>query len=99
MERPGSKSSYFPHKCSVYLDLSFLPLSLSLSLTLPQIAQLHAELEKARGDYASSKKELSRVQQQLGRVTQQNELLVKTTVMYEADKRELESEVRESPFT
>ena len=97
MERPGSKSSYFPHKCSVYLDLSFLPLS--LSLTLPQIAQLHAELEKARGDYVSSKKELSRVQQQLGRVTQQNELLVKTTVMYEADKRELESEVRESPFT
>ena len=97
MERPGRKSSYFPHKCSVYLDLSFLPLS--LSLTLPQIAQLHAELEKARGDYVSSKKELSRVQQQLGRVTQQNELLVKTTVMYEADKRELESEVRESPFT
>ena len=97
MERPGRKSSYFPHKCSVYLDLSFLPLS--LSLTLPQIAQLHAELEKARGNYVSSKKELSRVQQQLGRVTQQNELLVKTTVMYEADKRELESEVRESPFT
>ena len=97
VERPGRKSSYFPHKCSIYLDLSFLPLS--LSLTLPQIAQLHAELEKARGDYVSSKKELSRVQQQLGRVTQQNELLVKTTVMYEADKRELESEVRESPFT
>ena len=64
-------------------------------MTLSQIAKLHAELEKARGDYTSSKKELSRVQQQLGRVTQQNELLVKTTVMYEADKRELESEVRE----
>lgn len=44
----------------------------------------------------SSKKELSRVQQQLSRVTQRNELLVKTTVMYEADKRELESEVRET---
>ena len=66
------------------------------SLSLPQIAKLHAELEKAHGDYVSSKKELSRVQQQLSRVTQQNELLVKTTVMYEADKRELESEVRET---
>jgi len=58
-----------------------------------QIAQLHAELERAHGNYTSSRRELERTQQQLSQVAQQKDVLMRTTEMYEADKRELEHEL------
>lgn len=58
-----------------------------------QIARLNARLEQVSASEASVKKESKELKQQLSRVSQQKQILAKTTEMYEADKRELEHEV------
>ena len=57
------------------------------------MAKLQAELEKAKSVRASQDRQTSRLQEQLAQVTQQKDILARTTEMYEADKRELEQEV------
>ena len=68
-----------------------------MTLTLPsQIAQLHAELEKEHGEKAAKEREMTKLQGRLTHISQQKDYLMRTTEMYEADKRELEQEVRSS---
>lgn len=58
-----------------------------------QMAKLQAELEKAKSMRASQDRRVSQLQGQLAQVTQQREILARTTEMYEVDKRELEQEL------
>lgn len=59
------------------------------------MVQLTAELERATELRLSAEKELLVTQEKLSRISQQREYLMKTTEIYEADKRELEQEVRD----
>jgi hypothetical protein len=59
----------------------------------PQIAQLRAELEKARALRQSSERVVGQLRDQLKRTANEKDILLRTTEIYEADKRELENEV------
>lgn len=58
------------------------------------MVQLTAELERATESRLKAEKECLIATEKLSRVSQQKEYLMKTTEVYEADKRELEQEVR-----
>ena len=58
-----------------------------------QIAQLRAELEKARSLRQSSERVVSQLRDQLKKTANEKDILLRTTEIYEADKRELENEV------
>ena len=60
----------------------------------PQIAQLRAELEKAKALRQSSERVVAQLRDQLKRTANEKDILLRTTEIYEADKRELENEVR-----
>ena len=76
-------------------------LVLTSSLLPPsQIARLQAELERSHAATMSKEHELSQALQQVAMVTEQlehlsqeRELLLRTTEMYEVEKRELQDEV------
>ncbi len=57
------------------------------------MVQLTAALEKATASRLKAEKELQEVNDKFSRIAQQREYLMKTTEVYEADKRELEQEV------
>lgn len=63
------------------------------------MVQLTAELEKATALRLKAEKELLVANEKLKKVSQQREYLMKTTEVYEADKRELEHEVSETKVT
>ena len=63
-----------------------------------QIAQLRAELEKARTLRHSSERVVTQLRDQLKKTTNEKDILLRTTEIYEADKRELENEVYSSPL-
>lgn len=58
-----------------------------------QVVKLTAELERATELRLNAEKELIIVNEKLSQVSQQRTYLMKTTEIYEADKRELEQEV------
>lgn len=58
-----------------------------------QIAQLRAELEKARTLRQSSERVVAQLREQLKKTSNEKSILLRTTEIYEADKRELENEV------
>ena len=62
-----------------------------------QIAQLRAELEKARALRQSSERVVAQLRDQLKKTANEKDILLRTTEIYEADKRELENEVYYSP--
>ena len=55
--------------------------------------QLTAGLEKATESRLKAERELQEATEKFSRIAQQREYLMKTTEIYEADKRELEQEV------
>ncbi len=57
------------------------------------MVQLTAELERATESRLKAEQELHEVKSKFSHVAQQREYLMKTTEIYEADKRELEQEV------
>ena len=57
------------------------------------MVQLTAELEKATQRRLETEKELVDLKQRYSQAKQQKDYLMKTTELYEADKRELEQEV------
>lgn len=59
-----------------------------------QIAQLRAELEKVRALRQSSERVVIQLREQLKKTSDEKNILLRTTEIYEADKRELEYEVR-----
>ena len=61
--------------------------------THTQMVQLTAELEKATEQRLKAQKELAEIKDKYSRISQQKQYLMKTTEVYEADKRELEQEV------
>ena len=67
--------------------------TLSLSLSLSQIARLQAELERSHAATVAKEHELGQAMEQLQHLSQERELLLRTTEMYETDKRELQDEV------
>ena len=69
------------------------PQHLSMPMLSLQMVQLTAELERATENRLKAEKEMLICNEKLARVTQQKDYLMKTTEMYEADKRELEQEV------
>lgn len=58
-----------------------------------QNAHITAQLEQISSSEAALKKELRELRQELSKANQKRQQLVKTTELYEADKRELEHEV------
>ena len=60
------------------------------------MVQLTAELENATALRLKAEQELLVTSEKLKQVSQQREYLMKTTEVYEADKRELEQEVSET---
>ena len=58
-----------------------------------QIAQLRAELEKARALRQSSERVVAQLRERLKKTSNEKDILLRTTEIYEADKRELENEV------
>jgi kinesin family protein 23 len=58
-----------------------------------RIARLQAELEQSHAATVSKDHELAGAGEQLAHLTQERELLLRTTEMYEADKRELQDEL------
>ena len=67
---------------------------ISAALVLPQIARLQAELERSHMATVSKEHELTQLQEQYQQMCKERELLLRTTEMYELDKRELQDEVR-----
>ncbi len=63
------------------------------------MVQLTAELEKATRSRLTAERESLALNEKLSRVSQQKQYLMKTTEMYEADKRELEQEVGGYSYT
>ncbi len=59
-----------------------------------QNAHMTAQLEQVSTSEATLKREIRELRQELSKVNQQRQELVQTTEMYEAEKRELEHEVR-----
>lgn len=77
------------------LDSCSLRLCNTLNLTIHvQIAQLRAELEKVRALRQSSERVVVQLREQLKKTSNEKDILLRTTEIYEADKRELEYEVR-----
>ena len=80
-------------------DTASLSLSLSLSL---QIARLQAELEQSLSttearerELEARERELAQAREQVTHLSQEREMLLRTSEMYEADKRELQDEVQD----
>lgn len=73
--------------------------SLLHTLTLPQIARLQAELEHSHAATVAKDHELAQVASQVAHLTQERDLLLRTTEMYEVDKRDLQDEVSRNQDT
>ena len=81
------------HEAQCFTNLILFP-------SLPQTARLQAELERSHAATVSKEHELARalqqvavVTEQLESVSQEREILLRTTEMYEMEKRELQDEV------
>ena len=57
------------------------------------MARLQAELERSHAASLAKDHELAQTREQVSLLTQERELLLRTTEMYEADKRDLQEEV------
>lgn len=75
------------------LGSCLLSLCNTLNLTV-QIAQFRAELEKVRALRLSSERIVVQLKEQLKKTSDEKNILLRTTEIYEADKRELEYEVK-----
>lgn len=84
------------HSFLLSLPHTLIPHSLSLPHTLPlsQIVRLQAELEHSHAATVSKDHELAQAASHVAHLTQERDLLLRTTEMYEVDKRELQDEVR-----